>query len=254
MIRILVRAAVAALSLVFAGLAQAVPIYFDFTGTINGSSDGSRLGEAVSGGFTFEVDDFISFESPPDWYQYSWYSDTPVTAGPMAFVNLAGGSATLPTYEQFYSYVAFLDGCHPECVDFVGEGFDFGAVSYDPSPEGFTGDYRSNSVGITNLYYNPLPYDPYFEKWDAFDGEHAVPLDLATLPLQNLTGFYSESNSRCVNGECVALSSTAYYFNVDTVSRGVGPRPVPEPGTPLLFGAALAGLFFLRRPTSVSPR
>ena len=93
-----------------------------------------------------------------------------------------------------------------------------------------------------------LPDFPFFETFNYFEPEDIVPTSIVTLPLYNLIGLFAETVVYVCRRAFARRSKTGSYgFSVDSVSRGEGPRPVPEPGTFGLFGVALAGMLFLRR-------
>lgn len=252
--RILARAAVAAATLAFGGFAQAVPIYFDFTGTVTGSSPGATT---VSGGFTFESDRLLLLNTGiPNQYDFMDLQPTGLTE-PLAFIDFGGIHREIPSLALNAAGVTFSDVCRPACDPGAVENVQLSALTIDPFIEGFTGQRRRADLFLYNTYWNRLPEFPYYEMYDGFDGATADPLDLVTMTLADLSGTYYESVYDCVDGECTQTfeGSPFVQFTIDTVTRGVGPRSVPEPGPLGLLGAALAGVFLLRRrPTSGSTR
>jgi hypothetical protein len=250
----LVRTALAVAALGVAGTAQAVPVYFDFTGTITSSTvsppDGST-GGALSGGFNFETDRL--FEAPPiisgQTTQYAFVDWQPSDLSePLAFLNFGGGNLSWPNYESSYSIITFFEGCSVSgCPPQTSEAFSLQALSGDVWSPDFTGTMHTQFLFFMSSAETRLPDSPYFENFDYFEPEDVAPTSIVTLPLYALIGLFSETTSSCVNGACATIEDRQYTFSVDSVSRGVGARSVPEPGTLGLFGVALAGMFFLRR-------
>jgi len=250
----LARTAVAVAAFVVAGIAQAVPVYFDFTGTITGSSvsppDG-LMGSPLSGGFNFETDRLL--EAPPltsgQSTQYTFVDWQPSgLSEPFAFLNFGGGSLSWPNYESSYSLINFFESCSVSgCPPQTGENFNLQATTGDAWSPDFTGTMRTNFLFFLSAAETRLPDYPFFESFNYFEPEDVAPTSIVTLPLYSLVGLFSETSYSCVEGACSTIEDRQYTFSVDSVSRGEGPRPVPEPGTLELFGVALAGMLFLRR-------
>jgi hypothetical protein len=217
-----------------AGVAEATPIYFDFTGTINGSDT------AISGGFNFESDRLWSTGEPAGGWQYTFVDWQPVGATlPAAFLSFGGQEISFPRYESHYSLINFADQCSSTpCAPNTADNFNLQAHTSDVWTPDFTGTLRSGMIYVLNYDWTNL---------DFIDGATAIPTDIVSLPLHSLIGIYSESVQNCVAGSCSVLSDTQIGFSLDTVSRGIGARPVPEPGTLGLLGVALGGILLRRR-------
>ena len=236
----LARATIAALAFGTAGLAQAVPIYFEFTGSVSQASSTVGIGTAVSGRINLETDRLLSAGLPVSGIQYSFIDWQPTgLTEPLAYLDFAGTHQEVPAYSLNYATVNFVDGCQPLCNTQWAEDFNLGAYSQDEWSEDFTGQSRRRSISLFNIYQNQLPGFPFYEGYDAFVGANATPLDILSLPLAYLDGTYFESISECVNGECSWVRDDYFVFRVDTLNRGVSPRSVPEPGTMGLLAAAL---------------
>jgi PEP-CTERM motif-containing protein len=159
----------------------------------------------------------------------------------------------VPTYASNYSLVNFADGCQPVCNTGWSENFNLGAYTQDAWSPDFTGQMRSSSISLFNVYQTLLPDFPFYEGYDAFDGATAVPLDTLTLPLAYLDGTYFESIADCVEGNCTTVSSDYFVFRVDTLTRGIASTAVPEPGTPALLATAMLLGVAMRRRARSSP-
>jgi hypothetical protein len=243
--RIFSRALIAALGFGSAGLAHAVPLYFDFTGTITSTSpsaiEGTAVGVAVSGGFNLETDRFV--RSPDDETPIVQFLDwQPVNPSePLAFVNFAGRGLVVPSYGYSnYTSIDFIDNCQNagSCIPGTFENFDIFSRTNDGEAENdFTGTLHSIHIGIIAFTDPGLDY---------FDGAAVDPYSVINLPLYRLMGYFDDFTETCILGHCT-FEARQSIFSVDTVTRGVGPRQVPEPGTLGLLGTAIAGVFAIRR-------
>jgi len=228
----LAMAAFAALGL--AGVAEATPIYFDFTGTIDGS------GAAVSGGFNFESERLLSTGEPASGWQYTFVDWEPAGLTlPSAFLSFEGQDVSFPRFAQHYSVINFADQCASNpCPANTADNFNLGAFTNDVWTPDYTGALRSDVLMVFN-----------FDRanTDFIDGATTIPTDIVSLPLLNLIGIYAQTVHDCVAGTCTQVSNNQISFSLDTVSRGLGARSVPEPGTLGLLGIALGGILLRRR-------
>jgi hypothetical protein len=263
----LVCAAVAVTALGVAGIAQAVPIYFDFTGTVNGlgvsgaaypSPYESWIGQSFSAGFTFETErlfagplgtdplsvDFVDYGNPgPD------QSSSHLTIGDetMAF----------PSQANQYTVMTFNDACSPAPPTCTPHRYEdlvlFGFTSDMPLDysTGATGTFHSSSLYFFSsvpMVTNPLdPLDrlPAFDYFDVLAG--IDPTLILSLPMYDMQASFTVQETICDNGNCVQGAIVTTGLNVTSVTRGIASTSVPEPGTLGLFGVALAGMLFLRR-------
>jgi hypothetical protein len=261
--RIVAAAGAALIAMSLVGTAQAVPIYFDFTGTITGASysyplpagapttvEGYALGEAVSGGFNFETDRL--YDAGTFGFQHSWVDWQPANlTEPLTFLSFGGRDVALPVYPSGsnYTYISFVDACTPTCNPGWMENFNLFTTSTDQeiTTADFTGTTHRSSLFVSSAAYFSVPDYPYSEHFDYFDGATVDPLSIVSLPLFTMIGIYSEETVNCVAGACTN-QSLQFNFSLDSVSRGVGPRTsVPEPGTLGLLGAAAFGLLLFGR-------
>ena len=240
--KLVVRAlAAAVVTLGFTVAAQATPMYFDFTGTVLGSP-----GSAVTGGFNFEIDRLYSAPAPgqPQLVTFIDWQPTGLSA-PLAFLNFGDRNVEFPAYGGInYLYSQFNDACTPgeECPASASDHWSIFA-STSEQPEAGTAPDFTGSMRAAYLFFLPLDGLPQ----DTFDASTVDPTAILTLPLGNTLGIYSEQLIDCVRGECTYSNPYQLTFTIDSVSRGLGPRSVPEPGTFGLLGVALVGMFFVRR-------
>ncbi len=243
----------------FSGNASAVPIYFDFTGTMTGNSatstgpggtipatEGYSLGGAISGGFTFETDRL--FDSGLFGTQHSWVDWQPVNlAEPLAAVNFGGRDVAIPLYSGLnYADISFGGGCTPDgCPPNLAEGFNLFASSMDAPfiDSSIDGTYHTTSMMLISSGDIRLPDYPFFQTFDYFDETTVDPYSIVSLPLYDTLGLFIEQTTTCTSGNCT-YDSQQFSFSLDTVTRGIGARAVgvPEPGTLALFAAGLLGL------------
>jgi hypothetical protein len=229
--------------------ASAVPIYFDFTGTVTtalGPMSGLE-GTAVSGGFTIETNGLTRFEDP-DPYQGNLAFHDNDGSRTYTFLNFGTQSVTFPVYPQsnagsivFHDEQCFYNTCHP------GLELDTFALYADSSDSGFglnvppdfVGTFHESTMGVIVQGDN-----------DFIDRTTAAPIDIATqtlLPTQAMYGYYGDFLFTCRAQTLCSRDDNSFAFTIESVTRGVGPRAVPEPGTLGLLAAALAGMFFALR-------
>ena len=223
--------------------ASAVPVYFEFTGSITGtmgSYAASGLeGTAISGGFYFETDGLTQDANP--WSTV--YSD-PSASGVFASLNFGTTSITFPIHpEANVMSMAFRDFCDGSLCDepYLGDAIElYASTSTVPfetrTAPGFVGQFFETKMTVTAYQY----------RGDFLDAEQVVPTDLVSLPLPEVFGGYSERLYTCNGGGgCNIPVDNGVSFAISSVSRGVDVRSVPEPGTLGLSVAAGFGLLLL---------
>ena len=239
-------AAAAAFASLLTSVASAVPIRFDFTGTVTSATSDSvsLLGQSVSAYMSFETEGLVFSTSSSPVTSLN-YVDKPTVPGPSLFSSgvSVGGNALPVQGLRNEGRVNFFDGCTPECPPQIGEAFSIWTSSqslpYTELPNG-----RYYDVAFTFLAL--APYDPM---WGTFSNYFDVTPDLdvtsvLTLPIFDTAAFYDATIWDCVEGAC-SSSRSFLAFDFDTITRSS--TPVPEPGTFALFGVALAGMFVMRR-------
>ena len=260
----LARTAAAVAALGFSGLTQAVPLYFDFTGTVSSvggspypTPNESRVGQSFTAGFTFETDRL--FGTPIGTHPVSQTFVDFGNPGPDAsssHLTIGGETFAFPSQPYQYTMMTFNDACSPappNCTHGWAEDIVlFGFSSDMPlDSSNTTGTFRSTSLlFLSSVPTLPHPTDPAtrIPAFDYFDVTAGIdPTIILNLPMYDLFATFSVSETICNNGSCVGGASEQMQLNVTGVTRGIASTSVPEPGTLGLLGVALAGMFFLRR-------
>src|SRR5690349_9274211 len=243
--------------------AYAVPIVFEFTGTITGRytqvpsgelfSDDTQNGVAYSASLTIDTELLLAKPVYND-YGYSRVQEyvDPEFMKPAVKGSLQLGDEVidLRPYSRNAGNVAFGDslgaqgGCNPLCLDGVGDSLAINANSRAPEPtfpsEGVIGSSRVLSFGA-------------YEDWDISDptkNGNLFSLDglsveeLVSMPLPNAYLSYSDVYWSCGGSSCIQAPSTTTTLSIDTLTRRVA--SVPEPGTLALFALGLIGVAGVR--------
>ena len=260
----LARTAAAVAAFGFSGLTQAVPLYFDFTGTVSSvggspypSPNEGRVGQNFSAGFTFETDRlFWNTDRNPSGVADLCRLRQSGPDASSSHLTIGGETFAFPSQPYQYTMMTFNDACSPappNCTHGWAEDIVlFGFSSDMPlDSSNATGTFRSTSLlFLSSVPSLPHPTDPAtrIPAFDYFDVTAGIdPTVILNLPMYDLFATFSVSETICNNGSCVGGASEQMQLNVTGVTRGIASTSVPEPGTLGLLGVALAGMWMLRR-------
>jgi hypothetical protein len=244
-----------------ASSAHAVPIVFDFTGTVsytvnilNGQNieDFSLAGQTVVGRLTFETDGLVARTGTISMGSYSAHLD--VSGGPDLITNelsIGGVRYDVDFYPDRYGQVAAFDSSDVEQV---------------PCP-GLICSVLPDTVSImdwSTQYLSAAPGSDYFERglslmWSGSTTSDplglvdlSVPFDPSMLPsvvagILPIFGDYEQTTWSCPvdGGDCTNTALTSTLFSIDSLT--IHTPSVPEPGTLALFGIGLLGGAVTRR-------
>jgi hypothetical protein len=229
--------------------AQAVPITFDFSGTIASHSffdpvawelteDPTVAGQAFTARMTIETDQFGPPILTEDCCDVRTLNSPLVgqTPAPTLDFTIGGAPFAVPTYDQTYNYYYLVDGPPPP-------------VSADQIVVG----WRSNQSPHVGLLYGTSLDLTSLNAVDAGFVDLDQPFDPASLLSYDLSDF--TLNLTMATLDCPVLISCQqllvenYGLAVGSVVRtlGAGEVSVPEPGTLTLLAAGLFGIGLARR-------
>lgn len=245
---------------VAASSAHAVPIVFDFTGTVsytinylNGQSteDRSLTGQSVVGRITLETDGLLTRTGTISMGTYS------------AHLDLLGGP-DLITNELSIGGVQYDVDFYPDRFGQVA-AFDSSDVEGAPCP-GLICSVQPDTINVADRstqYLSAAPNSDYFERslsllWSGSSTDPLGLVDLSggfdpsTLPsvlagILPTFGSYEQTTWSCVADadDCTNTALTDTMFSVDSLT--IHTPSVPEPGTLALFGIGLLGGAVARR-------
>jgi hypothetical protein len=262
---ILGRVVLAASLGIAASTAYAVPMVFEFTGTVrdtyyydwttqSGGTDTSLAGQVVTGRIVLELDGLERFQ------------DTTERGTQISFVDLLNNPSEPITSELSIGGIAHDVGAYS------GDG---GAlVAYDsnglPSCEGCSPERDRLTISDRSMDYwlrdgvdaPPPPPGEYFARFltlgwsdpglaaDFIDlSQGFQPLDLIQWVSTLVPGlFYTTSVMDCADRQCVTTSNSQTNFIISSLN--ISTPSVPEPGTLALFAVGLLGGAVARRSTT----
>ena len=232
--------------------ANAIPITFDFTGTLNRhtlydgatgilTSDTSQLGQALSATLTVEMDRFPASGTVTDAFSFrSLFLPTDLGApSPWSgSLSIGGQAVSLSLFDLNYAYLELQDSkgplsCGPGCTTQALDSTVLVGRSDRSGPLGVT----ASTVLAFNAHQS---FDPAIPDPSYIDLDQPFSIgDLATIALPNLQFNYGTSTFDCqALNLCFLASADNYWFDV-TVTRTLGATAVPEPGVLGLFALAL---------------
>lgn len=243
------RVALAISLTVAAASAQAVPIIFDFTGTVTGSAaPGTTIGQAVFGQIVVETDGLVrnvNTSTPGTWVTYTDLPQDPVDLI-TSNVSIGGNAYDVGVYSSDQSsFTAFDSSGLPACDGcFVSTDYvvvtDW-SMSYwpanpsDPAPP--PGQYLGRRLAL-NWY---TPSLDFVDLSNGIEPQDWVSMLTTLLP----SGYYRDETWACADLRCTGTGTVQTNFSVNTLS--VHTPSVPEPGTLALFGIGLLGGAVVRR-------
>lgn len=264
---VLGRALLAAGLSVAAGAAHAVPIIFDFTGTVSGgtryddfvnqvgSTDLSTDGQVVTGQIVIETDGLLrSSQSQTNGTRIS-YDDAITDAADLFTSKLfiagveydvglhSGDNGRLSAFDS--SGVPNCIGCTPaaDSLSLFDSSSDHWSLAGSPPPP--PGQYYSRRLSLT--------WQPADGRADFIDSSSGIEaLDFVSL-IEGLvpTGRYSELTLGCEGLMCTIDRAVDTRFTISSLTAHT--PSVPEPGTLALFAAGLLGAGFARRSLMKGP-
>jgi hypothetical protein len=238
--------------------AHAVPIVFEFTGTVtnrftqvvSGQSinDDSLNGVAYSASLTIDSDLLLRrpVQDFGDQLIQEFTESEFGAPGVTGSLVIGGEAVDLRPYSRNFGNVSFGDQ-----LDFVTQTYDglvdslaINANSRAPEPT-FPADTGERGSGRTLSLLAYEPWDPVNPATGMGSFANLSLDDLLAMPLPNVTLSYLDASWTCQATYCIQLPMTRTSFSIDTVTRHVA--SVPEPATLALFTLGLFGVAGVRR-------
>jgi hypothetical protein len=247
-----------AMSAVLTTPAQAVPIVFDFVGTVTQHStldhrggglqvdDLEVVGTEWTAQFIVETDLFGPLqESSSPWGRSLWSDGPPGAVTPS--LTIGGAGVDVARFNTDTSALRALDSAgYIEGMGIAPDQWGVNFLSREVTAQGTLAAMHFQMGFVDFFNYTDLSAGT-----SMFSLEDVTsPLSFATLPLENplwlrdveyFTDYYSCALT------CVLATSDHWSLGVTSVTRTVGGTPVPEPGSLALLFAGLGGAFALRR-------
>jgi len=243
--------------------AHAVPVVFDFTGTISqhggydyssgtyqGWEEWDSAGTAFSAQFIVETDLFGPMATGENEYARS-ANFAALPGAITASFSIGGVPMALPRFNTEASFINAADS----------KGFvTFPSGGWSIVPDQWNVNFRSREVtpqGYTSLFDFSVGAAEDIDPVNMTGGtsmfsfeDITSPLSLVTLPIGSPYRFkdvqFSLENYTC-NPTCRVLDGEYWYTTVTSVTRTVGTTAVPEPATLALLLAGMGGALLMRR-------
>jgi hypothetical protein len=238
--------------------AHAVPIVFDFTGTVsytinylNGQSteDRTLAGQAVVGRITLETDGLVTTTGTRPWGAFSAHAD--LLGGADLITNelsIGGVRYDVDLYPDRFGELSALDANDEPCPgplcyldsDLITIA-DWSSQSLSAAPNS---DYFERSLSLT--WSGATTGDPlgFVDLSVTFDPSNLMSVLAGILPEH---GYYEQTTWSCAADvyDCTNTAFTTTAFSIDSLTMHT--PSVPEPGTLALFAIGLLGSGVARR-------
>jgi hypothetical protein len=246
--------------IVGAAPASAIPVTFDFSGTVvnvvntdfatsTPVFDLSTAGQAFTAQFIIDTDLFgpgtASSNDTTDRLFYNSELPDAITASFM----LNGEAIDVTPFNRNRATVSFLDSkgvvsCGVNCSRIAPDQFNVNLGSDDFTPEGPAGQRVLSFSFVADFqgFENPESAMSWFTLTPDFDINQLGTLSLPDAVRPNV--ILSDYTLGCTEGQCTPTSSRRTQFAVTSATRSV---TVPEPETFGMLVMGLAGAMFMRR-------
>jgi len=248
-------------AVVCAGPASAIPVTFDFSGTVSHvfvfdfaagvrTVDLSTAGQTFSAQFTIDTDLFTPHVSTisESVDLLTFRSELPGAVNSTLMIN--GESIDFAPYSSNRANAGFYDSngvvsCGEGCSRLTPDQFNASVLSEELTPLGLVASRELGFafVADSQIVDNPESAMSWFDFSPGFDLTQ-----LASLPLPDFLRAHVQLNDslfECTELRCQQTASHRTLFNLTSVGRTVA--SVPEPGALGLLAIGLAGAWFTRR-------
>jgi hypothetical protein len=253
---VLARATLATALAIAATTAHAIPLVFNFTGSVssrvtldtggNASYDHSLDGQAMSGWITLETDGLVTSSTTNERFDRLTFADSIgdsvewVTSG----LTIGGVAYDVGGYQHDYGQLAYLDSngptsCGPNCTSTTPDQWmvlDESRQLPNPAP-----NTRYNTRALSLSVYDALNQFGFIDLSQGFDA-----LSVLTLPSAYATGLYQENTWFCGSSDSCNVQRTSTWLQINSLSISAPPS-VPEPGTLALLAMGIFGTALTRR-------